>query len=164
MFSCSTHEDALHFISNTRKTLEMRHFFLFIGVLLFAQGGIAQSAVGIWKTIDDEDGKVKSHVKIYEENGKLFGEVAKLIDPEQTTCTACKGDKKDQPIEGMQIMWGLERDDDNERDGGKIMDPKNGKEYKCKIELVDANTLNVRGFVGFSLLGRTQTWYRVTEE
>ncbi|MEM9547697.1 MAG: DUF2147 domain-containing protein [Bacteroidota bacterium] len=124
---------------------------------------IAQSAVGTWKTIDDEDGTEKSHVVIYEENGKLFGKVEKLINPEQTICTACKGDKKDKPIEGMQIMWGLKPDGSKEWKGGKIMDPKNGKEYKCKIELKDENTLNVRGFIGFSLLGRTQTWYRVVE-
>jgi len=133
-------------------------------VLLFTSAHLsAQSAIGTWKTIDDEDGKVKSHVSIYEENGKLYGKVAKLIEPERTICTECKGDKKDQPIEGMQIMWDLKKDGNKEWKGGKIMDPKNGKEYKCKIELVDTNTLNVRGFIGFSLLGRTQTWYRVTE-
>ena len=61
----------------------------------------------------------------------------------------------------MIIMWDLKQDETNLWNGGKIMDPKNGKEYKCKIELEDPNTLNVRGFIGFSLLGRTQTWYRV---
>ena len=124
---------------------------------------MSQSAVGTWKTVDDEDGTVKSHVSIYEEDGKLYGKIEKLINPERTICTACKGDKKDKPIEGMQIMWGLKPDKSNKWKGGKIMDPKNGKEYKCKIELEDENTLNVRGFIGFSLLGRTQTWFRVVE-
>ena len=123
----------------------------------------AQSAVGIWKTIDDEDGKVKSHVEIYEREGKLYGKVAKLINSESTLCSECKGDKKDQPIEGMEIIWNLEEDSDTEWEGGKILDPASGKEYKCKIELTDINTLNVRGFIGFALLGRTQTWYRVVE-
>lgn len=120
-----------------------------------------QSAIGTWKTVDDEDGTVKSHVSIYEEGGKLFGKVVKLVNPEITICKECKGAKKDQPIEGMIIMWDLEKESKTLWEGGKIMDPKNGKEYKCKIELADANTLDVRGFLGFSLFGRTQTWYRL---
>jgi len=122
-----------------------------------------QSAIGTWKTIDDEDGRVKSHVSIYEENGKLVGKVKKLINPEFTICTKCSGSKKDQPIESMIILWDLEKESQTTWEGGKIMDPKNGKEYKCKLTLADANTLDVRGFIGFSLLGRTQTWYRVEE-
>ena len=122
-----------------------------------------RQAVGTWKTIDDEDGKVKSHVTIESVDGKLLGKVSKLIDPEREICTECKGDKKNQPIVGMEILWDLKADGENEWNGGKIMDPKNGKTYKCKMELVKDNKLNVRGFVGFALLGRTQTWYRVTE-
>ncbi|MFT4536114.1 MAG: hypothetical protein ACJA1A_002866 [Saprospiraceae bacterium] len=121
----------------------------------------AQSAVGTWKTIDDDDGKVKSHVEIFEKNGKLYSKVLKLINPTSTTCDKCTGEKKDQPTVGMEIIWDLEKESDTEWEGGKILDPKSGKEYKCKIELTDANTLNVRGFIGFALLGRTQTWYRV---
>ncbi len=121
----------------------------------------AQSAIGTWKTIDDEDGTVKSHVQIFEKDGKLFGKIVKLINTNGTTCTECKGDKKDQPLVGLEILWGLEKDSNTEWDEGEILDPKSGKIYSCKIELTDANTLNVRGFIGFSLLGRTQTWYRV---
>ena len=141
----------------------MKFNFVIIVLIFMTFNSWSQSAVGTWKTIDDEDGKVKSHVSIYEEDGKLYGKVIKLINPERTICTKCKGDKKDQPIEGMQILWNLKQDGVKEWNGGKIMDPKNGKEYKCKIELEDQNTLNVRGFIGFSLLGRTQTWYRLEE-
>lgn len=141
----------------------MKSLYFLLMSLFLISNSYSQTAIGTWKTIDDEDGKVKSHVSIYEENGKLFGKVVKLIDPEQTICTECKGDKKDKQIEGMQIMWDLKPSDSNQWKGGKIMDPKNGKEYKCKVTLEDANTLKVRGFVGFALLGRTQTWYRVVE-
>ena len=141
----------------------MKLFSVLALVLMMNVSLMSQSAVGTWKTIDDEDGTVKSHVSIYEEGGKLYGKILKLVNPEATTCSACKGDKKDKPIVGMQIMWDLKHDKDKKWKGGKIMDPKNGKEYKCKIELEDANTLKVRGFIGFSLLGRTQTWYRVDE-
>lgn len=141
----------------------MKINFSLLILLLFAINAWSQSAIGTWKTIDDEDGTVKSHVSIFEEDGKLYGKILKLINPENTICSACKGDKKDKPIEGMQIMWGLKKDKTDSWKGGKIMDPKNGKEYKCKIELEDANTLKVRGFIGFSLLGRTQTWYRLED-
>lgn len=123
----------------------------------------AQTAVGTWKTIDDEDGKVKSHIVITEVDGLLVGSISKLIDPEREICTACKGDNKDQPLVGMQIMWGLASEGEGEWAGGNIMDPKSGKTYKCKIALENANELKVRGFLGFALLGRTQTWYRVSE-
>ncbi|MDF1696571.1 MAG: DUF2147 domain-containing protein [Saprospiraceae bacterium] len=139
----------------------MKIYLTLIGIVICGCGLIAQSAIGTWKTIDDEDGTVKSHVSIYEEGGKLFGKVVKLINPERTTCSKCKGDKKDKPIEGMVILWDLAEKGDGLWKGGKIMDPKNGKEYKCKIELEDDKTLNVRGFIGFSLIGRTQTWYRL---
>lgn len=138
--------------------------FLWLITFLFTTSSLcSQTAVGTWKTIDDEDGSVKSHVSIYEQNGKLYGKVLKLINPEKTICTSCKGNKKDKPIEGMQIIWDLDQKEANQWSGGRIMDPKNGKEYKCKIELQDPNTLNVRGFIGFSLLGRTQTWYRIKD-
>lgn len=138
-------------------------FLIFLAIMAISACSYSQSAIGTWKTIDDKDGTVKSHVSIYEDNGKLIGKVLKLINPERTICTACKGSKKDQPIEGMVILWDLEKESDSTWEGGKIMDPKNGKEYKCKLTLSDSNTLDVRGFIGFSLLGRSQTWYRVIE-
>lgn len=141
----------------------MKFYCFLLTFLFFVTNGWSQSVAGTWKTIDDEDGTVKSHVSIYEDNGKFYGKILKLIDPEQTICTACKGDKKDQPLVGMQIMWDLKHDEASKWKDGKIMDPKNGKEYKCKVELEDKDTLKVRGFIGFSLLGRTQTWYRVGE-
>ena len=85
----------------------------------------------------------------------------KLINPSITVCEKCTGDKKNQPIEGMTILWDMEKDDSNTWEDGVIFDPKKGKEYSCILTLKDNNTLDVRGYVGFSLIGRTQTWYRV---
>ena len=67
--------------------------------------------------------------------------------------------EKDKPILGMDILSGLTKDDD-EWNGGTILDPKNGKEYKCYIKLLDNNTLKLRGYIGFSLIGRTALWKR----
>jgi len=120
--------------------------------------------LGKWKTIDDDTGSAKSIVEIYESNGKIYGKVLQILEKgkEDKVCEECKGDKKNKPIKGMVIINGLTKNDD-EWDGGKILDPKSGKEYKCVISLENENKLKVRGYVGFSLLGRTQYWTRVKE-
>ncbi len=133
-------------------------FFLFLGITtLNAQS----SPVGIWKTIDDQTGEARSHVEIYEENGVLFGKIVKLLeDSEDTLCASCPGDKKDQPLINMIILWDVEAYKDY-WSYGEIMDPENGKIYKCSVYLQDDNTLKVRGYIGLSFLGRNQFWYRV---
>lgn len=122
----------------------------------------AQSVVGVWKTVDDNDGLDKSHVELKEVNGKLQGKIIKLLAAaEGDKCLECDGDKKNAPLVGMEIIWNM-KNKSGTYDGGKILDPKTGKEYKCKITLgEDPDELKVRGYIGFSLMGRTQTWYRV---
>lgn len=136
-----------------------------VAVFAFVLGSsiFAASPVGVWKTIDDETGKAKSHVEIFDRNGKLYGKIIKLINPSEPNplCTKCKGSKKDKPVIGMEIIWDMEKDGANHYEDGHIMDPNNGKTYGCELTLVNSNTLKVRGFIGFSLLGRNQTWYRV---
>ena len=116
---------------------------------------------GTWITQDDETGRKKSEVLIYKENGKLYGKITKLLLPEDEgkKCINCKGKNKDQPIEGMVIIKDLTLEDDTWEDG-TIFDPKSGKVYDCYIGFQDSNTLKVRGFLGFSLLWRTQIWKR----
>ena len=120
--------------------------------------------VGRWTTIDDDSKKPKSVVKIWEEDGKLLGRIESLIlepgeDP-NPKCTKCDGERKDKPIIGMVILWGLIRDGD-EWSGGQILDPDNGSTYKCLLEPAAGGAkLKVRGYIGFSLLGRTQVWLK----
>ena len=116
---------------------------------------------GTWITQDDETGRQKSEVLIYKENGKLYGKITKLLLPEDEgkKCVNCKGKNKDQPIEGMVIIKDLTLEDDTWEDG-TILDPKSGKVYDCYIGFQDSNTLKLRGFLGFSLLGRSQIWKR----
>ena len=116
---------------------------------------------GTWITQDDETGRQKSEVLIYKENGKLYGKITKLLLPEDEgkKCVNCKGKNKDQPIEGMVIIKDLTLENDTWEDG-TILDPKSGKVYDCYIGFQDSNTLKLRGFLGFSLLGRTQIWKR----
>ncbi|MBS3992237.1 MAG: DUF2147 domain-containing protein [Bacteroidetes bacterium] len=141
---------------------------LIVSLLMVAVVGMmsvsAQTVFGKWKTIDDETGNEKSIVEIYQKDGKVYGKVLQVLEKgkENKVCDECKGDKKNKPVKGMVIVEGLKKDG-NEYSGGTILDPKNGKEYKCYITLEDNNKLKVRGFIGFALIGRTQYWYRVTE-
>lgn len=124
----------------------------------------SDSPVGVWRTIDDKSQKQKSLVRITEVNGELRGTIEKLFrepgeDP-NPNCDKCEDDKKNKPVIGMMILTGMKRQGD-EYAGGQILDPKNGKTYKCKMWTSDSGKkLNVRGFIGVSLLGRTQVWIR----
>ncbi|PWN70281.1 DUF2147 domain-containing protein [Chryseobacterium phosphatilyticum] len=122
------------------------------GVLTFAQ------IEGKWKTIDDETKQAKSIVEIFKKSdGKYYGKVSQLlIKPADPNCTVCKDDRKGKPILGLEIIRGLKKDGD-EFTGGSITDPKTGKTYKCTITK-NGDKLNVRGYLGLSLLGRTQVW------
>lgn len=133
----------------------------FLNILIYAQ----TTPVGKWKTIDDETQQAKSIIEIFEKDGLLYGKIEKLFrkadEDQNPKCDKCSGDKKDQLIIGMQILNGLKKDSDAKWTGGEILDPNNGKTYSCKLILIeDGKRLNVRGFIGFSLLGRTQTWER----
>ncbi len=121
----------------------------------------AQSIVGKWKTIDDETGKAKSIVEIYKKGDQYFGKIVELlIKPASETCVKCKDDRKNQSLVGLEIIRDMELDDD-EYEGGTIVDPKTGKVYKCLIKTNGSDKLDVRGYIGFSLIGRTQTWHKV---
>ena len=122
------------------------------------------SPVGLWKTIDDTSGKPSALIRITENNGELQGKIEKLFrtaDEDQSPkCTLCKDARKDQPIVGMTIVSGLKKDGD-EYTGGEILDPKNGKVYKSKLAVQEGGKkLEVRGYVGVPMLGRSQVWLR----
>ena len=116
---------------------------------------------GVWITQDDETGKKKSEVLLYKNNGKLYGKIINLLLEEDKgkICINCKGENKNLPIEGMVIVGGLKLNGKTWEEG-TILDPKSGKTYSCYITFDDDNTLKVRGYIGFSLLGRTQKWIR----
>lgn len=132
-------------------------------LVIFASANVctAQDVLGVWKTIDDEDNTEKSHIEIYEQDGKVYGKVIKLLEGATATiCENCEGDLKDAPITGMVILKDLKAEEDYYEDG-EILDPGTGKVYSCWIQLESADKLKVRGFMGFSVIGRTQYWYRV---
>lgn len=132
--------------------------FIFLGCFQLN----AQSVIGKWKSIDDKTGKPKSIIEIYEKGGKIYGKVIDILNPatRNGVCTKCGKDYKDKPILGMVIITNMKKDDD-EYSGGKILDPESGTEYKCILKLESKDKLEVRGYMGFALIGRSQTWIRV---
>jgi len=137
---------------------------LFTLLLASAASAAEPSVVGRWQTIDDETGKPKAIIVIQEENGKLSGKIERLFrapeEEQDPRCDKCSGPLGGKPIIGMVILRDLEKDGD-EWTGGTILDPANGKTYSCKVELEDGGKkLKVRGYLGISLLGRTQHWVR----
>ena len=138
--------------------------FLSIVVLFFTMIGYAQQGTifGKWKTIDDETGEAKSTVEIYKKGDKVFGKVVAITDPtrQDEICDKCKGEEKNTPVIGLNIIKDLEADGD-EYSGGTIFDPEKGKKYTAKIWLDedDPSILHVRGYIAFFF--RTQDWIRV---
>jgi len=122
--------------------------------------------VGVWKTIDDATKKEKSLIRVTESGGVLTGKVEKLLDPStppDAVCKDCTDERKDKPILGMTLIRNVRQSDGDTGlwDGGEILDPNNGKVYRVRLKPVDGGAkLDVRGYIGAPLLGRTQTWIR----
>lgn len=124
------------------------------------------SPTGLWNTISDTDGKPTAVVEIREVDHELTGTVRALLVPADSVdsiCGKCPGDRRGQRIVGMEILRGLHADGD-EWTGGEILDPESGKTYRAKLKLIDhGEKLEVRGYIGFSMFGRSQTWIRRAE-
>ncbi|MEM1123022.1 MAG: DUF2147 domain-containing protein [Bacteroidota bacterium] len=137
-------------------------YFLSMALTLCTFVAFSQSPIGVWKTIDDETKEEKSNVTIYEQDGKLYGKITKILSAEpDTVCDKCPGDKKNKPVMGLVIIEDMKQDDGYWKKG-KILDPESGSVYGCSIWFEDGVTdqLKVRG-KHWTGLYRTQTWHRV---
>lgn len=132
--------------------------FALVFALIISASAFSQSVIGKWKTIDDETGEAKSIVNIYEEDGKIYGQIIELMkgDPERI-CKACTGKKAGQKVKGMIIINALEKDGKYWEGDNGIFDPEKDTYYDVKIWR-EGNELRVRGYIGF--LFRTQTWLK----
>jgi uncharacterized protein (DUF2147 family) len=139
----------------------MKHYCILF-LVFFSISMNSQSIVGKWKTIDDATGEAKSIVEVFSKSGKIYAKVVEILDPanKNSVCKKCSGEDKNKPILGLTIIKGLSKDG-SEYNSGEILDPNNGKSYKCALSLESKDKLKVRGYIGFSLLGRTQYWHRV---
>jgi len=141
-----------------------------IATLSLALAAVAAQAqmtpVGLWKTIDDDGKTEKSLVRITDSGGVVSGKIEKLFDAakQDSKCDKCTDERKDKPVLGMTIIRNVKAhaEDKDLWEGGDILDPNNGKNYRVRIKPVDGGKkLEVRGYIGAPILGRTQTWVRV---
>ena len=137
---------------------------VFFSLLLSSKIARAQNAdaiVGHWLT-----GSGKAHVEVYKQSGKYFGKIVWLKTPlnEQGKPKVDKNNPednlKDRPLMGLVNLWDFVYSD-GEYEDGKIYDPESGKTYSCIMKIKDDGTLSVRGYIGISLIGRTDVWQRV---
>lgn len=135
---------------------------------LAGESAFAQfSPVGLWKTFDDDNGKAKSLIRIVEHQGVLSGHVESLLDPADPAdakCELCTDGRRNQPILGLVVLQNFRAGESkpNRWEGGDILDPENGKLYRAHLTLSqDHRQLDVRGYLGLSIIGRTQHWLRV---
>lgn len=132
-------------------------YLLFFGIHSLIN---AQEITGKWTTYDDNTHEKKAIIEIYKSNNSYFGKIIKsYTSSADKLCNKCKGTKQNKPIIGLVIIEDLKKQN-NLYEEGTILDPENGKVYNCYIELIEKDKLKVRGFIGFSLLGRTQYWKR----
>ena len=135
-----------------------------LGLAAFAQAQM--TPLGAWHTIDDETNKPKAVIRISANaNGGLSGIVEKSLDPKpsaEPNCEKCTDDRKGKPKIGMEIIRGGKKLDGKDVwEEGKILDPEKGTDYRLRLTMVDGGKkMEVRGYVGTPLLGRTQTWVR----
>lgn len=136
-----------------------------IVLLTMAQSAFAAShtPAGLWKSIDDNSGKPRSLIRITEQNGEYSAVIEKGLLPTDTgdaVCDKCTDSRKGKRIIGMTIVEGIKLKGDS-YEGGEILDPENGKTYRCLMKLDESgNKLEVRGYIGISLFGRSQVWTR----
>ena len=129
------------------------------GAMAFAQA----TPVELWHSVDDKTGEVKGEIRIVERDGALSGRLQRSLRKDtapDATCEACTDDRKGRPIAGLEIIrGGRQADGQPFWDGGRILDPENGKEYNARFTPVDGGRrLEVRGYIG--PFWRTQTWTR----
>lgn len=136
------------------------------GLALIAGSGLpaadVASPAGLWRTFDDKTGRERGAVRIWEQGGVFYGTIVGTVDPAEAThrCDKCRDDRKGRPIIGLDIIRGMKPEGDRWA-GGEILDPETGQTYRCSMRLEDGGRkLVVRGYLGISLLGRSQTWLR----
>ena len=144
----------------------MKKTLTLIALMLAGSAWAQATPVGLWKTIDDKTKTERALVRITESGGVFVGHIEKLLAADakpDATCDKCEDDRKDKPMVGLQIVRGVKKSDSEGLfDGGTILDASEGKIYKVRMQPADGGKkLEVRGYVGMPMLGRTQTWMRV---
>ncbi|OBX21764.1 MULTISPECIES: DUF2147 domain-containing protein [Bizionia] len=137
----------------------MKYLFLLL-ITAYSLTNQAQTIVGQWETYDDKTKEKKAVIEIYQTDDKYFAKIVKSFVGEiDALCEKCEEPKKDKPIIGLIIIENIKKNNED-FEGGTILDPETGDVYKCNLKLINKNKLEVRGFIGISIFGRTQYWVR----
>ena len=139
----------------------IKHFLILVFLVSFS--GQAQDIFGQWKTIDDQTGEAKSIVEIYKRDGKVFGKIVSILNPEvkDALCLKCEGEDKNKPVLGFELIKNMTKEGRYYKNG-TIFDPEHCKKYKCRLMLTEnPDILQVRGYIAF--LYASQYWQRVKE-
>ena len=139
----------------------IKHFLILVFLVSFS--GQAQDIFGQWKTIDDQTGEAKSIVEIYKRDGKVFGKIVSILNPEvkDALCLKCEREDKNKPVLGFELIKNMTKEGRYYKNG-TIFDPEHGKKYKCRLMLTEnPDILQLRGYIAF--LYASQYWQRVKE-
>jgi uncharacterized protein (DUF2147 family) len=158
-------------VQDMMRTLLQR--LITVGAVLAAGAGvvaapaITPTAVGLWEQVDEKTGKPESWFKITERNGVYQGNIVKIFfkpgEDENWVCDKCEGDERGKPVLGLALIKGMQRSG-NSYENGTIMDPRDGQVYRALMQLSpDGKKLEVRGYLGISLFGRSQIWNRLPD-
>jgi uncharacterized protein (DUF2147 family) len=143
----------------------MSRLLVALGLAACTGAAFAQaSPVGLWRSVDDKTGEAKAEIRIVENAGVLTGRIVKRLTKNakpDAVCVECTDDRKDKPIDGLEIIRNVRKAEGRDVwEGGKVLDPENGREYTARLTPVDGGRkLEMRG--SFGPFGRTQTWVRV---
>ncbi|KTC65793.1 putative signal peptide protein (plasmid) [Legionella adelaidensis] len=143
---------------------QLRYVLAIVLALFYFPVALASSPVGNWLTTDDKTGKKRAEVRLDIVKGNLVGQIVRVFQQPGDTglCSKCPDPFKDKPIQGLQFLWGCSDNGHGVWSGGRILDAKTGKIYRVKLK-VRNDKLYIRGYVGFSMLGRTQVWERIQD-
>lgn len=149
------------------KSMTIAAAVVLLGVGTLAAPTAEPTAVGLWEQVDESSGKAESWFKISERNGVYEGNVVKIFskpgEDENFVCSKCEGSEKGAPVLGLTLIKGMQRNG-LAYENGTIMDPRDGAVYRALMKLSpDGRKLEVRGYLGISLFGRTQVWNRLPD-
>ena len=137
---------------------------IYILLVITSINTFSQDIIGKWKTVDDKRDVATSIIEIYKDHNVYYGKIlVVLVEENKEKCVMCTGKYHNKKLQGLEILRDLVKNKDVYEDGN-ITDPESGKTYSCYVELINPSKLKVRGYLGFSLLGRTQYWYRVESD
>jgi len=142
----------------------MKYNFVILILFFSLSVNAKQEILGVWKSKDHKSGKDQALIEVYVDHNQVHARIIKALDKklQDFTCTNCTEKNRDKPMEGMVILKDLKKSKVRLKfTEGYALNPFNGKFYKCNAELIDENLLRFRGYIGVSLFGKSEYWYRV---